>query len=106
MLSYLIACAESWPLLHSSSIVTLGQGFRGLLSLPSCLLVDPVELSALVLVDLLRLEPQGNLLLRTLDSIGAVADVAADVDGVVTTDGTWGGSEGVGGSQDHCGITC
>ena len=36
-------------------------------------------LSLLVFKDLLRLEPQSDLLLGTLDGIGAVANVAADV---------------------------
>jgi hypothetical protein len=43
------------------------------------LLVDPVVLSLLPAVDLLLLEPQVNLLLGGLDSIGAVADIAADI---------------------------
>lgn len=43
------------------------------------LLVDPVELAVLVGEDLLRLEPEGNLLLGVLDAVGAVADVAADI---------------------------
>lgn len=45
-------------------------------------------------------EPEGDLLLGALDRVGAVADVAADVDGVVTTDGARGGGQGVGGTQD------
>lgn len=68
------------------------------------LLVDPVELSALVLVELLWLEPQSNLLFGTLDSVRAVADVAADIDSVVATDGTWGRCERVGSTEDHCGM--
>ena len=45
-------------------------------------------------------EPEANLLLCALDAVGAVADVAADVEGVVTTDGTGSGGQGVGGTQD------
>lgn len=44
-------------------------------------------------------EPKGNLLLAVLDRVGAVADVPAHVKGVVTTDGTGGGSERVGGAE-------
>lgn len=66
------------------------------------LLVDPVELGGLVADNLTLLEPQGNLLLGVLDGVGAVADVAADVDGEVTTDGTGGGSQGVGGAEKDC----
>lgn len=43
------------------------------------LLVDPVEGGALPGDELLRLEPEGNLLLGVLDAVGTVADVAADV---------------------------
>lgn len=43
------------------------------------LLVDPVVLSQLVLKHLVLAKPQINLFLRTLDSVGAVADVAANV---------------------------
>jgi hypothetical protein len=64
------------------------------------LLVDPVELSRLPVDSLAILEPEGNLLLGVLDRVGAVADVAADVDGVVTTDGARGGGKGVGGTED------
>lgn len=50
------------------------------------LLVDPVESSLLPALELVGLEPQGNLLLGVLDAVGAVADVAADVlgDGCVS----------------------
>lgn len=43
------------------------------------LLVDPVVLSGLPALNLALLEPESNLLLGGLDSVGAVADVAADV---------------------------
>lgn len=64
------------------------------------LLVDPVELGGLPGEDLTLLEPESNLLLGVLDGVGAVADVAADIDGVVTTDGTGGRGKGVGGTED------
>ena len=54
----------------------------------------------LPLEDLAGGEPERDLLLGVLDAVGAVADVAADVDGVVTTDGTGSGGQGVGGTQD------
>lgn len=54
------------------------------------------------MAELLWLEPQSNLLLCTLDCVGAVAHVTANIDGVVTADGTWGGRERVGGAEDHC----
>ena len=49
-------------------------------SLPAILfLIDPVMLSQLVLEYLILAEPQTDLFLRTLDGIGAVADVSANV---------------------------
>lgn len=84
-------------------------------------LVDPVLLGEGPGLDLLGLEPEGNLLLGVLDSVGTVADVAADVlksimsastfgrsvvlwaltyNGVVTTDGARGGGKRVGGTED------
>lgn len=66
------------------------------------LLVDPVELGRLPGDELLLLEPEGNLLLGVLDAVGAVADVAADVDGEVATDGAGGRGNGVGGTEDGC----
>jgi len=41
-------------------------------------------------------EPEGNLLFGGLDSVRAVADVHADLDGEVATDGAGGGVGGVG----------
>lgn len=64
------------------------------------LLVDPVELGRLPALDFLRLEPQSNLLLCALNTVGAVADIATDVNGVVTADGTGGRGKGVGGTED------
>ena len=45
----------------------------------SWFLIDPIKLRMLVLNDLALVEPQRDLLLRALDSIGAVADITADV---------------------------
>jgi hypothetical protein len=64
------------------------------------LLIDPVELSGLVCLDLTLLEPESDLLLGILDAVGAVADIAADVDGVVTADGAWGRGKRVGGTEE------
>jgi len=64
------------------------------------LLVDPVELGGLPGDNLTLLEPESNLLLGVLDGVGTVADVAADVDGEVTTDGTGRRGKGVGGTED------
>jgi len=66
----------------------------------SNLLVDPLGSGVLPLEDLGGAEPEGNLLLGALDRVGAVADVAANVDGVVTADGTGSGGQGVGGTQN------
>ena len=64
------------------------------------LLVDPVEASLLPALDLAVLEPESNLLLGVLDGVGAVADVAADIDGEVATDGAGGRGGGVGGTEE------
>jgi len=50
------------------------------------LLVDPGLGGAAVLEDTLLAEPEGNLALSRLDRVRAVADVAADSEGVVTAD--------------------
>lgn len=64
------------------------------------LLVDPAVLGSLVGNGLTLLEPESNLLLGVLDGVGTVADVAADIDGVVATDSARGGSKGVGSAED------
>ena len=64
------------------------------------LLVDPVVGGLLPALELLRLEPESDLLLGRLDGVGAVADVAADIDGIVATDGARGRGKGVGGTED------
>lgn len=64
------------------------------------LLVDPASLGALPVNDLAILEPESDLLLGVLDAVGAVANVAADIDGEVTTDGARGGGKGVGGAKE------
>ena len=65
-----------------------------------CFLVDPVELSVLVLLDLTFPEPQSNLFLGALDAIGAVTDVSANVDGIVASDGARGRCERVGSTKN------
>ncbi len=45
----------------------------------SSLLIDPVVLSTLPRHEVALLEPQRNLLLRALNAVGAVADVAANI---------------------------
>ena len=42
-------------------------------------LVDPTLVNLGPALDLLLLEPEGDLLLGGLDAVGAVADVAADI---------------------------
>jgi hypothetical protein len=64
------------------------------------LLVDPVVLSRLPALNLTLLEPESNLLLSVLNRVGAVAHVAADVEGEVATDGAGGRGERVGGAED------
>ena len=44
-------------------------------------------------------EPKVNLLVGGLDSVGAVDDVAADIDAEVATDGAWVGVEWLGGTE-------
>lgn len=63
-------------------------------------LVDPVVSSLLVGDELGLVEPEVDLLLGGLNGVGTVADVAADIDGVVATDGTGGRGQGVGGTED------
>ena len=53
--------------------------------------------------DLDILEPESNLLLGALNAVGAVADVAADSQAVVATDGAGGGGKGVGGAEEDLG---
>lgn len=49
-------------------------------------LVDPLLVNLGPAVDLLLLEPEGDLLLGGFDTVGAVADVAADIlEGTVRT---------------------
>jgi hypothetical protein len=82
----LIFCADCQPCIYK-----LARNLR--------LLVDPVVLGGLPAVELVLLEPEGNLLLSVLDGVGTVADVATDVNGEVATDGARGGGSGVGGTE-------
>jgi hypothetical protein len=66
------------------------------------LLIDPVKLSALPADDIAVLEPESNLLLGVLDAVGAVADVATDIDSVVAADGAGGRGKRVCGAEDGC----
>ena len=63
-------------------------------------LVDPGGLGGLPLDQLAGGEPEGDLLLGALNTVGSVADVATDIDSVVTTDGARGGVPGIGGTQN------
>jgi len=63
-------------------------------------LVDPVVLGRFPLENLTLLEPESDFLLGILDTVGTVADVASDIDGIVTTDGTWERVFWVGGTED------
>lgn len=49
-------------------------------------------------------EPESKLLLRVLDRVRAVDDVAANVNAVHATDGAWVGGQGVGGADDLAGL--
>ena len=63
-------------------------------------LIDPVVLSRLPALNLLLTEPEGDLLLRRVDSIGAMADIASDIDGEVAANGAWRRGERVGGTEE------
>jgi len=65
------------------------------------LLVDPVLLAALPAAELLGLEPESNLLIRGLNSVRTVTDVAANLDAEISPDGAGGGVGGVGGAEHH-----
>ena len=85
------------PKIHENPVKLF---FILLQSQDNLVLIDPLVSSGLVAVDLLRLEPESDLLLGVLDRVGAVADVAADVNGEVATDGAGSGGEGVGGTEE------
>merc|ERR1719234_1280433 len=59
------------------------------------LLVDPVLLGGGPGAELLGLEPETNFVVGRLNSVGAVADVAPDMDGKVSPDGSRKGGSGV-----------
>ena len=85
------------PKIHENPVKLF---FILLQSQDNLVLIDPLVSSGLVAVDLLRLEPESDLLLGVLDRVGAVADVAADVNGEVATDGAGSGGERVGGTEE------
>ena len=59
------------------------------------LLIDPVDSGRLPADELLGLEPERDLLLRGLDGVGAVADVAAGRDAEVSPDSAGSARPGV-----------
>src|SRR6478735_3668979 len=86
---------------HPTYMCFFNSVIQGVISMTDLsLLVDPAELGGLPGDNLTLLEPESNLLLGVLDGVGTVADVAADVDGKVTTDGTGRRGKGVGGTED------
>ena len=64
------------------------------------LLIDPVVACALPAHQLLILKPEFDLLLGIVDAVAAVADVAANIDRVVSADGAWAAGERVRGAED------
>jgi hypothetical protein len=66
------------------------------------LLVDPVMLRGSPVHNLLRLEPESDLLLRIFDAIRAMANISADINTEVAADGAGQGGEWVGGAKEGC----
>ncbi len=64
------------------------------------LLVDPAVLGRLPADQLLRLEPESNLLLGVLDAVGSVAHIPAGLQGVVATNSARSRGKRVGGTED------
>lgn len=78
-ISQMLNCSANRPLpLH------VIQGFSLLV------LVDPAGLVLLVRLDLTLVEPQINLFLGAFDAIRAVADIATNINSILTTNGAWG----------------
>lgn len=57
-------------------------------------------LGRLPLEDFTLVEPESDLLLGILDAVGAMADVAADIDGIFTPDRAWCRYQWVGGTEE------
>lgn len=64
------------------------------------LFVDPGGGVRLPVGELLGLEPEGDLLGGGLNTIGSVADVAANIDAEISADGSGEGVGGVGGAEE------
>merc|ERR1719215_649946 len=65
------------------------------------LLVHPGVADGSPVTELLRSEPQGNLLLGRLDGVRSMADIAANLDTEVSSDGAWLAVSWVSLSQHH-----
>ncbi|GEQ72980.1 hypothetical protein JCM33374_g6670 [Metschnikowia sp. JCM 33374] len=76
----------------------LGSQIKSALAVAAKTLVDQESKSA-VLNQLLLLEPQTNLLVGRSNRVGTVANVSTHVNGKVTSDGTWGRLQWVGGTH-------
>jgi hypothetical protein len=70
------------------------------------LLVNPVVLSALPRDNLALFEPESNLLLSILNTVRAMTNISANIDTIVSTDSSWGGGEGIGGTEESCDDIC
>ena len=68
------------------------------------LLVDPGLGGVLVVGDALG-EPEGDLVLRGLDGVGAVDDVAAELDAEIASDGAGLGGAAMGGGVGADGVS-
>jgi hypothetical protein len=82
----LLSCyLKSMNLMLVRAILSFSRQLLSVLKQSYLLLIDPVVLNGLPFNDFTLVEPESDLLLGILDAVGAVAYVATDIDGVITT---------------------